>query len=93
MISIKVVESALIAGMKQKYVQIYCDTRNENTPIEYSFLITKMKFQDYIISKMLEFPGMSYKLVEAYEKIKKDKTLQERAIKAYQDEAKHVPLN
>jgi hypothetical protein len=93
MIRIKVVESALVVSLKQKYIQIYCDTRNENNPIEYSFLITKTKFQDYIITKMLEYPGMSYTLVEAYEKIKQDKTLQERAITVYQEEAKHVPLN
>jgi hypothetical protein len=84
MIRIKVVESALVVSLKQKYIQIYCDTRNENNPIEYSFLITKTK---------LEYPGMSYTLVEAYEKIKQDKTLQERAITVYQEEAKHVPLN
>jgi hypothetical protein len=87
---IRIIDTPLIIQFKKKYTEFYCDTRKEHIPIEYTFLATKMKFQDFIIKEMDLCPNKSHEIVKAYKHIKEDKTLQEKAIKVYQARTKRV---
>lgn len=89
---IKIVESPLMTKLKKKYISLYCEVRRDQYPVEQSFLVTKIKFQEYIITMMFENPMQTREIINAYTKIKLDKTLQEKAIKIFQTQEKIVPI-
>jgi len=88
---IRVVDSPIMAQMKKKYIGLYCEVRKEDYPIEYSFLVTKVKFQDYVITEMFQNPSQTREIISAYTKIKEDKTIQEKAIKVHEFKSRSVP--
>lgn len=86
---IKFLEPSHKTRLTKKYIQIYQEVRGLKYPIEHGFLITKIKFQDYIIDQLLEYPGQARDIIHAYTEIKKDKTIQEKALATYETNAKY----
>jgi hypothetical protein len=89
---IRILETPLLTTMQNKYIKIYCDTRKQHYPIEYTFLVTKIKFQDWIIDLMLEQPSKRVEINTFYRKIKSDNKLQEKCLKIYEKETKRVQI-
>jgi hypothetical protein len=65
--------------LAEKYIQLYIRTRNEGYHGEQARLITKIHFQDFIISYMQDNPADASVIITAYENIKCDGSLQEKA--------------
>lgn len=92
-------QAKMAKHMARKYIQIYNEVRSSGESIEKAFVVTKIKFQDYIIKQMLEKPAQISIIAKIYENIKLDKSLQEKALISYdlslcnEDiKAKYMPL-
>lgn len=86
---IKFIEPNLKTKLAKKYIEIYCDVRNQMYPLDQGFLVTKIKFQEYIIECMFENPNKVSEVISAYTSIKNDKTIQEKALAYYETNAKY----
>lgn len=86
---IKFIEPSIKTILTKKYIEIYKDVRQAKYPLEHGFLVTKIKFQDYIIHEMLNRPTKVREIINAYTQLKSDKTLQEKALKSYEEAAKY----
>jgi hypothetical protein len=82
-------EESLKLNLGQKYMQLYAEVRKQGYPLEHGFLITKIKFQDYVISLMKSNITIAIMICNAYLELKNDKTLQERALIKYEENAKY----
>jgi hypothetical protein len=87
---IKVLEEKLTLKYTEKYLEIYEEVRRTEYPVEYSFLVTKVKFQDYIIKEIEHRVSMQKEIVSAYRNVSANKNLQDRAIRKFQHR-KRVP--
>jgi hypothetical protein len=86
---IKFIEPSIKTRLSKKYLAIYAEVRNARYPLEHGFLVTKIKFQEYIIEEMFSNPAQAREIISAYTSIKADKTLQEKALKNYEENAKY----
>jgi hypothetical protein len=86
---IKFIEPSIKTKLAKMYIQIYCDVRKEQYPIDQGFLVTKIRFQEYVIGCMFENPNKVSEVISAYTSIKNDKTIQEKALTYYETNAKY----
>jgi hypothetical protein len=86
---IKFLEPNIKTRLIKKYIQLYSQVRYERYPLEHGFLVTKIRFQEYIIDEMFHYPNQVREIINAYTSIKEDKTVQEKALKAYETTAKY----
>jgi hypothetical protein len=76
-------ETPMYSLLTKKYLRIYKQVRECNYPFEHSFLITKIKFQEYIIKLMLQKPEQTDSIIHCYQKLRGDASLPEKAIQYY----------
>jgi hypothetical protein len=86
---IKFIEPSIKARLIKKYITLYAEVRTNKYPIEHGFLVTKIKFQEYIIEQMFEHPNETRDIISAYSSIKEDKKIQEKALAYYETNAKY----
>jgi hypothetical protein len=86
---IKFLEPNIKTRLVKKYIQLYAQVRYERYPLEHGFLVTKIRFQEYIIDEMFKYPNQVREIISAYSSIKEDKTVQEKALKAYEANCKY----
>lgn len=70
--------------LRKKYINLYQNVRQENYPSNQAFLITKIRFQEYVIKIMFEKPNSASIIMNCYLKLKNDKSLQKQALKTFQ---------
>jgi hypothetical protein len=86
---IKIIESTIKLKLAKKYITLYAEVRSADYPIEHGFLVTKIKFQEYIIDEMFSNPTQAREIISAYSSIKTDKKIQEKALAYYEEVAKY----
>ena len=69
--------------LKAKYIELYCNAR-EN---DYGFEVARAKawqdFQSYVIDKMVATPALISVIATAFDNVKQDKTLHSKALITY----------
>lgn len=85
--------------LTEKYIAFYCSLRKSGEAAPPSLALAKVKLQEFIIQLMIENPHGIGEIGTAYENVKQDDSLKERAIIIYDlslcDEsikAKYMPL-
>jgi hypothetical protein len=86
---IKFLEPSIKTRLTKKYIQLYQEVREQRYPIETCFLVTKIKFQEYIIDQMFEYPAQTREIITAYSKIKENGDIQEKALRTYELNSKY----
>lgn len=82
-------EDTLKESLTNKYIQLYAEVRKEGFPLEHGFLVTKIKFQDYVITLMKANLSGAVLICNAYCEVKNDITLQEKALMKYEENVQY----
>lgn len=86
---IRFIDPTIKTKLITTYIKLYSEVRLDKYPLEHGFLVTKIRFQEYIIDEMFKNPTKAKEIISAYTQIKEDKTVQEKALKNYEESSKY----
>jgi hypothetical protein len=98
-VNISRINTPITKVLTEEYIRIYCREREQGTAANLSFGRAKFILQEFIIQYMVENPKRISEINTAYENIKADDSLRERAQIIYdlstceeEIKAKYMPL-
>ena len=77
------IKTPMSKKMSAKYIEFYCNARENDYGFEVSRAKAWQDFQSYVIDKMIATPALINVIATAYDNVKQDKSLHQKALITY----------